>query len=381
PRRPRDEPDPRDARRARLRLALRHSSARRRPLRRAHRTALRSRVPPPRPAAAGCAPAAHRSLRPSHLRRQPARAVLTRSERSGPATNARCRARSASRPHLQQSRGRKASGFGLARDLQPLGPARDGRGLGRASRDDDGSNEDEDSPMTPTLVSRREQIDLISEAIDAYGDGITILEAGCGRAWPLKLSIDYTLVGLDLDEEALRLRVRQQKDLDDYRVGDLRDAHFPPGSFDVIYCAYVLEHVEGVEKVLDNFARWIRPGGLIVLRIPDKDSVYALLARSTPHWFHVLFCKHVNGYRDAGKPGHAPYPVVYEDAMSRRGIEAFCAAHGFSPSVTAAAAYKRSWFRPLAFLVSALTLGKYAWRHNNLTYLIAAGSAAAAKAE
>ncbi|MFS8607439.1 MAG: class I SAM-dependent methyltransferase [Gammaproteobacteria bacterium] len=235
--------------------------------------------------------------------------------------------------------------------------------------------------MTPTLVSRREQIDLISEAIDAYGDGITILEAGCGRAWPLKLSIDYTLVGLDLDEEALRLRVRQQKDLDDYRVGDLRDAHFPPGSFDVIYCAYVLEHVEGVEKVLDNFARWIRPGGLIVLRIPDKDSVYALLARSTPHWFHVLFCKHVNGYRDAGKPGHAPYPVVYEDAMSRRGIEAFCAAHGFSPSVTAAAAYKRSWFRPLAFLVSALTLGKYAWRHNNLTYLIAAGSAAAAKAE
>ncbi|MFO7287792.1 MAG: class I SAM-dependent methyltransferase [Gammaproteobacteria bacterium] len=235
--------------------------------------------------------------------------------------------------------------------------------------------------MTLKLVSRREQIALISAAIDAYGDGITILEAGCGRAWPLKLSIDYTLVGLDLDEDALRLRIEQQKDLDDYRVGDLRDDAFPPQSFDVIYCSYVLEHVEGVEKVLDNFARWIRPGGLIVLRIPDKDSVYALLARTTPHWFHVLFCKYVNRHRDAGKPGHAPYPVVYEDAMSRRGIEAFCAAHGYSPSVTAAAAYKRSWFKPLAFLVSASTFGRYAWRHNNLTYLITAGSAASARAE
>jgi len=235
--------------------------------------------------------------------------------------------------------------------------------------------------MTMRLVTRREQIDLISAAIDAYGDGITILEAGCGRAWPLKLSIDYTLVGLDLDEDALRLRVEQQKDLDDYRVGDLRDADFAPASFDVIYCSYVLEHLTGVERVLDNFARWIKPGGLIVLRIPDKDSVYSLVARSTPHWFHVLVCKYINGYRDAGKPGHAPYPVVYEDAMSRRGIDAFCRAHGFSSSVSAVGAYNRSWIPPLARIVSALTLGRFAWRHNNLTYLITAGDAAAAQAE
>lgn len=231
--------------------------------------------------------------------------------------------------------------------------------------------------MTMRLVSRSEQIALISAAIDAYGDGITILEAGCGRAWPLRLSVTYTLVGLDLDEDALRLRVAHQRDLDDYRVGDLRDADFAPASFDVIYCSYVLEHVTGVERVLDNFARWIRPGGLIVLRIPDKDSVYSLVARSTPHWFHILFCKYVNRYRDAGKPGHAPYPVVYEDAMSRRGIDAFCTTHGFSSSVSAAAAYKRAWFRPLARCVSALTLGRFEWRHNNLTYLITAGTKAA----
>ena len=148
--------------------------------------------------------------------------------------------------------------------------------------------------MTMRLVSRSEQIALISAAIDAYGDGITILEADCGRALPLGLSVTYTLVGLDLDEDALRLRVAHQRDLDDYRVGDLRDADFAPASFDVIYCSYVLEHVTGVERVLDNFARWIRPGGLIVLRIPDKDSVYSFVARSTPHWFHVLFCKYVN---------------------------------------------------------------------------------------
>lgn len=227
------------------------------------------------------------------------------------------------------------------------------------------------------LVSRKDQLRQITAAIDALGDDITILEAGCGRQWPLDLSVRYRLVGLDADAAALRARVDRHGDLDEHFVGDLRDADFEPGSFDVVYCSYVLEHVTDVDEVLANFARWIRPGGLIVLRIPDRNSVYSFIARCTPHWFHVAACKHINKNKNAGKPGHAPYPVVYENAMSRAGIARFCEAHGFTPTVSAVAAYKRWWIKPAALLVSLLTLGRLAWRHNNLTYVINAGEAQA----
>lgn len=45
------------------------------------------------------------------------------------------------------------------------------------------------------------------------------------------------------------------------------------GSFDVIYCLDMLEHVEDPRKVLENFATWIRPGGFLFLHTPSGIEV------------------------------------------------------------------------------------------------------------
>lgn len=224
-----------------------------------------------------------------------------------------------------------------------------------------------------TVLTRKEEAALLSRTVEALGDDITILEAGCGRKWRLKLGTRYRLIGIDEDETALRLRAEQIGDLDDYRVGSLVDAEFEPRSFDVIYCSYVLEHAVGVDRILDNFATWIRPGGLIVLRVPDDRSVYGFVAKHTPHWSHVLVKKYVNKAKNAGKPGYDPYPVVYEKAMSQPGILRFCRDRGFSCSIIGDAAFMKKgqrWLRPVTRGVSWLALGQLGWRHDNLTYLI-----------
>ncbi len=161
------------------------------------------------------------------------------------------------------------------------------------------------------------------------GKVLEILEAGCGQQWDLDIGDGgYVLTGIDLDSEALRIRCDETKDLHEGVVGDLRTADFGQRTFDVIFNSYVLEHVPGAQQVLENFNRWVKPGGLIIIMIPDPYSVHGFTARMTPHWFHVLFYRLILGWKNAGKPGYGPYPVTYDKVVSREGIRAFCRENG-----------------------------------------------------
>ena len=158
---------------------------------------------------------------------------------------------------------------------------------------------------------------------------IQILEAGCGRFWPLKMGdIRFELTGIDMDEAALEARKTDYHDLHHAIVGDLRTADLPSDRFDVIYCSYVLEHVHGAEQVLERFVRWLRPGGILVVRVPDRSSIQGFTTRLTPFWFHVMFYRYVHGMREAGKPGFAPYPTVYDKVIASPGMHAFARKHG-----------------------------------------------------
>lgn len=157
------------------------------------------------------------------------------------------------------------------------------------------------------------------------GETLTVLEAGCGREWYFDLDgIEKEIVGVDMDEAALKHRVDVQRDLDRYVVGDLNTVDLPDNAFDVIYSSFVLEHVEGAEAVLDNFVRWAKPGGLIIVRVPDVDGVQTFLAKRVPRWSIILYYKYAWGIKNAGQPGYAPYPAHYEDVIRRPSFKKYC---------------------------------------------------------
>ena len=170
---------------------------------------------------------------------------------------------------------------------------------------------------------------------EAYGQSeqtIDILEAGCGRFWDFReLKFPYRLTGIDLDAEALRLRKDEARDLHVAIHGDLTRAEFAPGSFDVVYSSYVLEHVSGVEPLILNFCRWLRPGGVLCVRIPDGNSAFSTITRMTPHWFHVFYYRWILGYENAGRPGCLPYPTYFDPPVSLDGMERFAHLNGLEP--------------------------------------------------
>ena len=50
-----------------------------------------------------------------------------------------------------------------------------------------------------------------------------------------------------------------------FRSADIRAMPFPHAYFDVLYCVSVLEHADDHERILEEFHRVVKPGGLIVV--------------------------------------------------------------------------------------------------------------------
>jgi SAM-dependent methyltransferase len=221
----------------------------------------------------------------------------------------------------------------------------------------------------------------------AERDKLKVLDAGCGRRWRLSLEgINYHLTGIDSDEQALRARREQVDDLDEWFVADLRVAELEKRSYDVIYCSFVLEHVVGAREILDRFVVSLRPGGLLLLRIPDRDSVYGFLTRITPFWVHVLYRRWVTGHKTAGKLGHEPYPTVYDKVVSRAGIASYCADNGFEVLDEYGSDFYlkdigrwRLFVGPLVKLIGALSFGRLTARHNNLSIVLRKGDSCTAE--
>lgn len=225
-----------------------------------------------------------------------------------------------------------------------------------------------DGPVQRTLLAEA----LKELAVD--GRPLRVLEAGCGQQWPLEVGdIALHITGVDLDAEAMRIRRELHDDLDVEIVGDLRTVALPDASFDVVYCSFVLEHIDGAEMVLDRLVAATRPGGRIILRIPDGRTIYGLVVKHTPYRAHVWYRRYVAGERQAGQPGHAPYQTYYDDVVSLVGMRDYARRnHLMIVTIFGSNQYLKIFRRAQRAVASVLRIagrltgGRFPGTHNNL---------------
>lgn len=219
---------------------------------------------------------------------------------------------------------------------------------------------------TPDILQAAsyEDIDRIqADAIRAHarqlGRPLSILEAGCGQRWTIDLSgTEYTLTGIDLDPVALEMRKTKRRDLDVAILGDISSVELPGESFDVVYSSFVLEHVQRADIALKSFARWLKPGGLLILRLPERNTVRGFLARILPHGVHVFFYRHILGSKTAGQPGYAPYPTYYHPVIGRERLCRFLGELGVRCILSYGDAFRRDGtglMRPMVRLIVMAT--------------------------
>jgi SAM-dependent methyltransferase len=168
-----------------------------------------------------------------------------------------------------------------------------------------------------------------------------VLDAGAGRgayrygyrSW-VRL-----VVGADVDA-----RVGKNPNLHAAVVANVTSLPFEDGTFDMVLSKYLLEHLPEPGQAFREFRRVLKPGGHFVFQTPNRLHYVPLVARLTPHRFHIWF----NERR--GRPEPDTFETHYR-ANTQRAIARLAARAAFRVESLELFEPKPSYlfFHPLAY--------------------------------
>jgi SAM-dependent methyltransferase len=215
--------------------------------------------------------------------------------------------------------------------------------------------------------------------LQCLGRPVSLLQAGClaplGELGLSGLSdggFEISVSVVDDDNPVARRALQEASSAyDDVITGDLRSAPIPQRTYDVVYCALLLERVSHVELVLDRLVSALKPGGLLLLRTGDRRSAAALLDRLLPGPVRRAIWSRFR----PGVPG--PFRPVYEKAVCDDGIASYALLRGLVIATRGAELTRpdqptglSSSMRITCAAIAWLTRGRYADGHDELLYVI-----------
>jgi SAM-dependent methyltransferase len=141
---------------------------------------------------------------------------------------------------------------------------------------------------------RRRRVDVIRR-LTAPGSA---LDVGCGRGFTLAFlrQCGYEVTGVELSAAAAG-HARSVLGLD-VRTGDFLSQPFAPDSFDVVIFWHSLEHVSNPLAALDRAREILRPGGLLVIAVPNFASIQSRVTER--QWFHLDVPRHYTHFSSQG---------------------------------------------------------------------------------
>jgi hypothetical protein len=225
--------------------------------------------------------------------------------------------------------------------------------------------------------------DLFTRTVHRYASGhfgrqISMLIAGAATA-PGDLGADQlrehgadiSVSLIDDGQPVTRAAVAMQARLRPCALGDLRAAALHPRSFDIVQCVRLLDRISPAELVLDRLVAAIKPGGLLLLQIRDRDSAAGFLDRVLPN----LPRRHLWRVCQPGRPG--PYPAVYEPLTSVRGVYDYARLRGLviaERQVRGGQAGSRRgtprWYLSVQRLVARLSRGRLTDAHEEVLFVV-----------
>lgn len=134
----------------------------------------------------------------------------------------------------------------------------------------------------------------------SYGLGVmeeyikagSLLDIGCGNCGFLELARKnrWSCTGIEFNLKALEIAKVKGLDVVNY---DINAPHFDNKEFDAVTLWEVLEHVSRPRAMIRRVNQLLRPGGLIFILVPNRDSLLNLMLREKSNTFtghcHINF--------------------------------------------------------------------------------------------
>jgi SAM-dependent methyltransferase len=142
--------------------------------------------------------------------------------------------------------------------------------------------------------------------------GATLLDVGAGRGRFVVAAADagYRASGIEPSDRGAQAARALNADV---RQTTIEAAEVAPGSLDAVTLWHVLEHLDEPGIALDRIAGWLRPGGTLLIGVPNLDSLQARLGGA--RWYHL------------DVPRHRIH-------FTPRGLDALLRRHGFAVAST-----------------------------------------------
>lgn len=142
--------------------------------------------------------------------------------------------------------------------------------------------------------------------LDKMWPSHVVLDYGAGRGVLQEMhfkGLVKRVAGVDIDETVLG-----NPFLDEAKVLPYPSNRIPydENSFDLVFSANVMEHVQKPDICFKKIYRVLKPGGLFISKTPNKWHYVPAIARATPHSLHILY----NKLR--GREERDTFPTVYK---------------------------------------------------------------------
>ena len=131
----------------------------------------------------------------------------------------------------------------------------------------------------------------------AVPPGAMLLDVGAGRGRfvAAAASAGYRAAGIEPSDRGVAAARALGADV---RQAGIEEAVVAAGSLDAVTLWHVLEHVEDPLAALERLATWIRPGGTLLVGVPNLASVQAWVGGE--RWYHLDVPRHRTHFTPAG---------------------------------------------------------------------------------
>ena len=146
-------------------------------------------------------------------------------------------------------------------------------------------DEIKEDPYRNCFVYSRRRLNLwLDQLMPARGDGLRLLDVGCGTGYHLSRYRErgFEIAGMDGSEEMLK-QARLANSGIEFKKGDVESIPFESEIFDFVLCIEVLRYLPDINPCIREIARVLKPGGiaLVTAAPPLEANLYPPVNRIT----------------------------------------------------------------------------------------------------